>query len=72
VKDRPVPQWAREAGCETWAHYFLKWTLAQPAITCVIPGTRNPRHVADNLGAMSGPLPDAAMRRRMADYYRSL
>jgi diketogulonate reductase-like aldo/keto reductase len=72
VKDRPVPEWAREAGCETWAHYFLKWTLAQPAITCVIPGTRNPRHVADNLGAMSGPLPDAAMRRKMAQYYRSL
>ena len=72
VKDRPVPEWAREAGCETWAHYFLKWALAQPAITCVIPGTRNPRHVADNLGAMSGPLPDAAMRRKMAEYYRSL
>jgi diketogulonate reductase-like aldo/keto reductase len=72
VKDRPVPEWAREAGCETWAHYFLKWALAQPAITCVIPGTRNPRHVADNLGALSGPLPDAAMRRKMAEYYRSL
>ena len=72
VKDRPVPEWAREAGCATWAHYFLKWSLAQPAVTCVIPGTRNPRHVADNLGAMSGPLPDPAMRRRMADHYRSL
>ena len=72
VKDRPVPEWAREAGCETWSHFFLKWTLAQPAITCVIPGTRNPRHVADNLSAMSGPLPDPAMRRRMAEYYRSL
>jgi aryl-alcohol dehydrogenase-like predicted oxidoreductase len=72
IKDRPVPEWAREAGCETWAHYFLKWSLAQPAITCVIPGTRNPRHVADNLGAMLGPLPDPAMRRKMAEYYRSL
>lgn len=72
IKDRPVPEWAREAGCETWAHYFLKWSLAQPAITCVIPGTRNTRHVADNLGAMLGPLPDPAMRRKMADYYRSL
>ncbi|HEU4438623.1 MAG TPA: aldo/keto reductase [Methylomirabilota bacterium] len=72
VKNRPVPEWAREAGCETWAHFFLKWTLAQPAITCVIPGTRDPRHVADNLEAMSGPLPDTAMRRRMFEYYRSL
>jgi aryl-alcohol dehydrogenase-like predicted oxidoreductase len=72
VKDRPVPEWAREAGCQTWAHFFLKWTLAQPAITCVIPGTRDPRHVADNLGALSGPLPDAALRRKMIEYYRSL
>ena len=56
----------RTAGCASWAQYFLKWILAQPAVTCVIPGTRNPRHVADNLGALAGPLPDAAMRRRMA------
>jgi aryl-alcohol dehydrogenase-like predicted oxidoreductase len=46
--------------------------VAQPAVTCVIPGTRNPRHVADNLGALSGPLPDAALRRRMAEHFNSL
>lgn len=72
VRGKALPEWAKEAGCASWAQYFLKWILAQPAVTCVIPGTRNPRHVADNLGAMSGPLPDAALRRRMAEHFDSL
>jgi len=72
VKGRPLPPWATEAGCASWAQFFLKWILAQPAVTCVIPGTRNPRHVADNLGALTGPLPDAALRRRMAQHFNSL
>jgi diketogulonate reductase-like aldo/keto reductase len=72
VKGRAVPEWAREAGCASWAQYFLKWILGHPAVTCVIPGTRNPRHVADNLGAMAGPLPDPAMRRRMSEHFGSL
>ena len=72
VKGRAVPECAREAGCASWAQFFLKWILGQPAVTCVIPGTRNPRHVADNLGAGSGPLPDAALRRRMAEHFDSL
>jgi len=72
VRDRPVPDWAKEVGCTTWARYFLKWILAQPAVTCVIPGTRNARHLADNLGAASGPLPDETMRRRMSEHFNSL
>jgi diketogulonate reductase-like aldo/keto reductase len=72
VKDRPLPEWAAEAGGTSWAQLFLKWILAEPAVTCVIPGTRNPRHVADNLGALSGPLPDAALRRRLASHFNSL
>ena len=71
VKGLAVPDWAKEAGCASWAQLFLKWILAQPAVTCVIPGTRNPRHAADNLGAMVGPLPDAALRRRMAEHFNS-
>ena len=51
----------------SWAQVLLKYVLADPAVTCAIPGTRNPRHVADNLGAGVGPLPDAALRRRIAD-----
>jgi aryl-alcohol dehydrogenase-like predicted oxidoreductase len=72
VRDRALPPWAKEAGCASWAQLFLKWILAHPAVTCAIPGTRNPRHVADNLGALAGPLPDAALRRRMAEHFNSL
>ena len=72
VRGKALPEWAKVAGCASWAQYFLKWILAEPSVTCVIPGTRNPRHVADNLGAMAGPLPDAALRRRMAEHFDSL
>jgi diketogulonate reductase-like aldo/keto reductase len=72
VKGRPLPDWAQDAGSASWAQFFLKWILAQPAVTCVIPGTRNPKHMADNLAAASGPLPDEAMRRRMLEHFNSL
>jgi len=72
VKGKALPEWAKEIGCASWAQFFLKWILAQPAVTCVIPGTRNPKHIADNLGAAAGALPDEAMRRRMSDYFGSL
>jgi aryl-alcohol dehydrogenase-like predicted oxidoreductase len=72
VKGKALPAWASEIGCASWAQFFLKWILAQPAVTCVIPGTRNPKHIADNLGAAAGALPDEAMRRMMADYFGSL
>ena len=65
VKGRPLPAWAGELGCTSWAQLFLKWILANPAVTCVIPGTRSTTHVTDNLGAARGPLPDAAMRKRI-------
>lgn len=66
VKGRPLPGFAAELGATSWAQLFLKWILADPAVTVAIPGTRNPRHVADNLAAARGPLPDAAMRARIA------
>jgi diketogulonate reductase-like aldo/keto reductase len=72
VRDKPLPPWAAEIGVQSWAQYFLKWIVGHPAITCAIPATRNPKHLLDNMGALSGPLPDAALRRRMADHYRSL
>ncbi len=72
VKGKAVPEWAQAAGCATWAQFFLKWILADPAVTCVIPGTRKPRHVVDNLGAMAGASPDAALRKRMTEHYNSL
>ena len=72
VKGKPLPEWAAAIGCASWAQFFLKWILAHPSVTCAIPGTRNPKHVADNLGAAAGALPDETTRRRMSGYFDSL
>jgi diketogulonate reductase-like aldo/keto reductase len=72
VQGKPLPDWARDIGCASWAQFFLKWILSHPSVTCAIPGTRNPKHAADNLAAAAGPLPDAGTRRRMASYFNSL
>src|SRR5438094_1916827 len=66
VRAQAVPSWAAEFDCESWAQFFLKWILADPAVTCAIPGTSRPQHLVDNLRAAAGRLPDAAMRDRMA------
>lgn len=72
VRGKPLPPWAAEIGCATWAQFFLKWILGNPAVTCVIPGTRRVEHLRDNLAAGAGAMPDAAMRKRMADYVAQL
>jgi diketogulonate reductase-like aldo/keto reductase len=69
---RPLPSWASEIDCNNWAQFFLKWVIAHPAVTCAIPATRVPAHLDQNMGARLGRMPDAALRRRMADHYRSL
>ena len=61
----PLPEWAGELGCTTWAQALLKYVLGHPAVTCAIPGTSKPRHMRENCQAGAGTLPDAAMRRRM-------
>ncbi len=72
VRGREVPGWAAEAGMESWGRFFLKYVLAHPAVTCVIPGTSKPKHMRDNLGAGMGPLPDEALRKRMVSFIESL
>jgi len=72
VRGKPLPPWALELGIASWAQYFLKWILGHPAVTCAIPGTGNPQHLADNLKAGIGALPDDAMRLRMAKHFESL
>ncbi len=72
VRGKPLPPWAAELGIASWAQYFLKWILGHPAVTCVIPGTGNPKHIVDNLAAGLGPQPDEAMRQRMARHFDSL
>ena len=66
VRSTPLPAWAAELGCESWAQLFLKWILAHPAVTCVIPATSRVAHLVDNMKAGVGPLPEAAARERMA------
>ncbi len=62
---KPLPGWAAEIGCESWAQVLLKFVLSHPAATCVIPGTSRPEHMAQNAAAGSGVIPDASMRKRM-------
>lgn len=72
VRGKALPAWAAEFGAATWAQFFLKWIVSHPAITCTIPGTGSPEHMADNLAAGTGVLPDAALRAKMAAYFDSL
>jgi diketogulonate reductase-like aldo/keto reductase len=72
VRGKPLPAWAAEIGAASWAQYFLKWIVGHPALTCAIPGTGKPEHMADNVAAGFGTLPDEPMRRKMADYFDSL
>jgi len=72
VQGRPLPDFAREFGAESWAQFFLKFIISHPAVTMVIPATSNPEHVADNMGALRGPLADEAMRARMIKYMETV
>lgn len=69
---QPVPEWAAEAGCASWAQVFLKWILGHPAVTCAIPATSKVAHLEDNLGAAALPLPDAAWRLRAREAVAAL
>ena len=72
VRSRPLPSWAGEVGAASWGQLFLRWILAHPAVTCVIPATSRPQHLADNMAAGVLPLPDAAARARIAAYFAQL
>lgn len=72
VRQTKLPDWAAEVDCTSWAQIFLKFILAHPAVTCVIPGTGNPKHMIDNAAAGHGRLPDSAQRRRMVRHVESL
>ena len=72
VGGRPLPGWAAEIDCTSWAQVFLKYVLGHPAVTCAIPGSTQAAHVEDNLGAARGRLPDAALRQTMAVYFDAI
>jgi diketogulonate reductase-like aldo/keto reductase len=69
-KGQSLPPWSSEIGCESWGQIFLKFILAQPAVTCVIPGTSNPDHLLDNLNAGKGQFPDARLQQKMIELLR--
>lgn len=69
LRERPLPPWAAELGATSWAQLLLKFVLSQRAVTCAIPGTSRPEHMADNARAGSGPLPDAAFWRRHPELF---
>ena len=72
VKGRALPDWAAEFDARSWAQFFLKYILGHPAVTCAIPATRSLKHLADNMQAGRGRLPDEKMRQRMGTYFSSL
>lgn len=65
VQNQKLPDWASQFDCQTWAQFFLEYLVSHPAVTCVIPGMAQVKHLTDNLGGARGRLPDAAMRKRM-------
>jgi aryl-alcohol dehydrogenase-like predicted oxidoreductase len=66
---RKLPPWAAEIDVASWSQFFLKYVISHPAVTCVIPGSTQMRHLEDNQAAGRGRLPDTALRRRMEEYW---
>jgi aryl-alcohol dehydrogenase-like predicted oxidoreductase len=72
VEGKPLPNWAAEIDCVNWAQFFLKFVVAHPAVTCAIPATSRVDHMQQNMGALTGRLPDPDLRERMARHLLSL
>ncbi|MFT3909315.1 MAG: aldo/keto reductase [Ferruginibacter sp.] len=72
VQDKPLPGWAKEYDIKSWAGYFLKYIIAHPAVTCVIPATSDLKHAEDNFAGGIGVLPDEEMRKNMLAYFNNL
>jgi diketogulonate reductase-like aldo/keto reductase len=68
VRGHQLPAWAAEFDCESWAQFSLKFILSNPAVTCVLTETANPKHALDNIGGGFGLLPDEKTRQRMVQY----
>ncbi len=72
VKGKGKPGWLKEFGAESWGQFFLKYILSHPAVTVIIPATRKPKHLLDNMGAGRGLLPDAHARQKMVRLWESV
>jgi aryl-alcohol dehydrogenase-like predicted oxidoreductase len=69
IGNKPLPAWASEIGASSWAQLLLKYVVSHPAVTCAIPGTTKLKHAEDNQAAGRGSLPDAAMRKKMEEFW---
>jgi diketogulonate reductase-like aldo/keto reductase len=72
LRGKALPAWAREAGCDSWSELLLKFTLSQKAVTCAIPGTGNPAHMAENCRAGDGPMLDKSVVKNLEAYWDGL
>jgi diketogulonate reductase-like aldo/keto reductase len=72
VRGKPLPPWCADMDCSSWAQFFLKWIISNPAVTCAIPGTGRVAHIEDNMAACTGRLPNAALRKKMTAYFSAL
>ena len=72
LKRHPLPDWAREIECTSWAQLVLKFIVSHPAVTCAIPATRDVAHVQENVNAARGRMPDEAFRKRIASHIEKL
>ncbi len=69
VQGRPLPDWSKEIDCTSWAQIFLKYIVSHPSVTAAIPGTAKMEYLMDNIAAARGRVPDAAMRKRIEQYF---
>ncbi|HTW53441.1 MAG TPA: aldo/keto reductase [Stellaceae bacterium] len=72
VRGNALPEWVAEFDCASWAELFLKYLIAEPAVTVVIPATNKPDHMADNLKAGFSRLPDVGQREQIRRWWDSL
>jgi len=72
VNGKPLPTWTEDYNIHSWTQYFIKYIISHPAVTCVIPGTSDPAHIADNMLSGYGVMPDEKGRKKMADFIDDL
>ncbi|MEX2451368.1 MAG: aldo/keto reductase [Rhodospirillales bacterium] len=72
VKGKPLPPWAADFDCKSWAQFFLKFSLSHPGVTCVLAATGKTKHLKDNVAAGFGRMPDAKQRQKMASFWESV
>jgi diketogulonate reductase-like aldo/keto reductase len=65
TKGKSLPEWASEFQANSWGQVFLKFILANPAVTCVIPGTSTAKHMKDNVQAGFGDFPSTKQQEKL-------